>query len=103
MLFMRVIAKSTLVAFWTRHPETETALQRWHAVVKAADWGSTQDVLRTFPKAKAIDAQRIRFAVHGGDYRMIVAFDFVRQIAFVKFIGKHGDYDRVDATRISLF
>ena len=34
---------------------------------------------------------------------MIVAFDFVRQIAFVKFIGTNGDYDRVDATRISLF
>lgn len=100
---MRIIARSALVEFWSRHPETQTPLSRWFALAKSADWASTQDVIRTFPKAKTINAERVRFPVHGGDYRLIVAFDFERRIAFIKFIGTHAVYDTIDAETISLF
>ncbi len=98
-----MIARSALVAFWTRHPETETSLTRWFALAKAAEWSSTQDVVRSFPRAKTINAERVRFPVHGGAYRMIVAFDFERQTAFIKFIGTHAAYDSIDAASVSLF
>jgi mRNA interferase HigB len=100
---MRIIARSALVSFWTRHPETETSLSRWFALAKAADWASTQDVVRSFPRAKTINGERVRFPVHGGAYRLIVAFDFERQTAFVKFIGTHAAYDEIDAATVSLF
>lgn len=100
---MRIIARSTLVAFWERHPETQPALTHWLRVARAAAWTDPQAVLSDFSKAKTLNGERIRFEVAGGDYRMIVAFDFPRQVAFIKFIGTHADYDRVDAFTVSRF
>src|SRR3546814_9115400 len=50
-----------------------------------------------FSKAKTVTAERVRFEVAGGDHIMIVAFHFRRGIAFIKFIGTHAEYDRIDA------
>lgn len=98
-----MIARSTLVAFWERHPETKASLTHWQNVVKMADWQSVNDVQSAFSKAKALNGERVRFEVTGGDYRLIVAFDFRRSIAFVKFIGTHADYDRINALTVTLF
>ncbi len=68
-----------------------------------ADWATTDDVQRAFSKAKALNGERVRFEVAGGNYRMVVAFDFERQIAFIKFIGAHAEYDRIDALTVSQF
>jgi mRNA interferase HigB len=100
---MRIIARSTMVAFWEKHPETRASLMHWLNVTRPAEWQSANDVQSAFSKAKALNGERVRFEVAGGDYRMIVAFDFRRAIAFVKFIGTHADYDRIDALTISLF
>lgn len=75
----------------------------WLTVTKAADWASINDVQSAFSKAKALNGERVRFEVAGGDFRMIVAFDFRRGIAFVKFIGTHSDYDRINALTVNLF
>lgn len=101
--FMRVIAKSVLVRFAEQHPETRPSLDRWHALIKAADWGSADDVQRAAPKAKVLNGERVRFEVAGGNYRMVVAFDFRSRVAFIKFIGSHAEYDRVDALGVSQF
>ncbi|HEV7255977.1 MAG TPA: type II toxin-antitoxin system HigB family toxin [Mesorhizobium sp.] len=100
---MRIIARGTLADFWERHPETRASLQHWVRIAAAAAWRSPQDVVSVFSKAKALNGERVRFEVSGGDYRLIVAFDFGRQIAFVKFIGTHAEYDRVDALTVSHF
>lgn len=94
---MRIIALSTLVAFWGKHPETQASLEHWCNIAKAAPWSSMNEVQAAFPKAKVIDSARARFEIHGGNYRLIVAFNFSRRIAFVKFIGTHAEYDRIDA------
>lgn len=100
---MRIIAKSTLTAFSDKHPEAKVSLIRWHRQAKAAKWASIPDVLGAFGSAKMIDSERVRFEVHGGNYRLIVAFDFEKQIAFVKFVGTHAEYDAVDARKVSKF
>jgi mRNA interferase HigB len=100
---MRVIARNVLVAFWTRHPETKVPLERWHRITRAASWTSSDDVQAAAPKAKVLNRERVRFEVAGGNYRLVVAFDFRRQIAFVKFIGTHAEYDRIDALTVSQF
>lgn len=100
---MRVIARTTLVGFWSSHPETKVPLERWLKRVKAARWASVDEVQRATPKCKALNGERVRFEVVGGNYRLVVAFDFRRQAAFVKFIGTHAEYDRVDALTVSLF
>jgi len=61
------------------------------------------DVRFAAPNARILNGERARFEIAGGSYRMIVAFDFVRSIAFVKFVGTHAEYDWVDALTVSLF
>jgi mRNA interferase HigB len=100
---MRVIARNVLVNFWNRHPEAKVSLEHWHKLVRAAKWNSTDDVQRAAPKAKVLNRERVRFEVAGGHYRLIAAFDFRRQAVFVKFIGTHAEYDRVDALTVSQF
>jgi mRNA interferase HigB len=100
---MRVIARNTLVDFWSKHPEAEVGLARWYKLVRAAHWTSMDEVQRAAPKAKVLNRERVRFEIAGGNYRLVTAFDFRRQVAFVKFIGTHAEYDRIDALNISQF
>lgn len=100
---MRVIARRVLVEFWGKHPESKASLERWHTFVRAAQWTSTDEVQNAAPKAKVLNRERVRFEVAGGNYRLVAAFDFRRQIAFVKFVGTHAEYDRVDAMTVSQF
>jgi mRNA interferase HigB len=62
-----------------------------------------EDVRLAAPNAKILNGERARFEIAGGNFRMIVAFDFARSIVFVKFIGTHAEYDRINALTISLF
>ena len=100
---MRLIAQSNLVAFAERHPQASASLLHWRRVVKEAEWSSTTEVQAAFSKAKALNGERVRFEIAGGDFRLICAFDFCRSIAFVKFVGTHADYDRTDALTVTLF
>jgi mRNA interferase HigB len=84
-------------------PETTIPLERWYRLVKAANWTSMDDIRRAAPKSRVLNRDRVRFEVSGGDYRLIVAFGFRRQIAFVKFVGTHAEYDAVDALTVARF
>ena len=81
--------------------------QRTETVLRVRDvparWTSTDEVHKAAPKSKVLNRERVRFEVAGGNYRLVVAFDFRRQVAFVKFIGTHAEYDRIDALTISQF
>jgi mRNA interferase HigB len=100
---MRIIAWSVLASYAQTHPETKASLHRWRSLVRAAVWGSMEDVRLAAPGAKILNGERVRFEVTGGNFRMIVAFDFRRCIAFIKFIGSHAEYDRIDALTVSQF
>jgi mRNA interferase HigB len=100
---MRVIARNVLLAYARVHPETAIPLERWYRLVKAANWTSMDDIRRAAPKSKVLNRDRVRFEVAGGDYRLIAAFDFRRQIAFVKFVGTHDEYGAIDALAVARF
>ncbi len=100
---MRIIAKRTVVEFGSKNPSARASLDHWLNITPAADWSSTNDSQLTLPKAKVLNAKRVRFEIAGGDFRMICAFDFRRRIVFVKFLGTHAEYDRVDAMTVSQF
>jgi mRNA interferase HigB len=95
---MRVIAKNRLVVFWEQNPNAKASLLHWyHVTSKAADWKSTNDVQKAFPHAKVLNAERVRFEIAHNTFRLIVAFNFRTQIAFIKFVGSHAEYNKVDA------
>jgi mRNA interferase HigB len=100
---VRIIARSTLAKFWDEHPETKVSLSRWLETARAATWFSTGEVQQAFSKAKVLNRERVRFEVAGGNYRMVVSFAFERQAAYIKFIGTHAEYDRIDPFTVSLF
>jgi mRNA interferase HigB len=100
---MRIIAQSTLAGFCEKHPDAGASLEHWSLVVKAADWANSNDVQATFPKAKVLNGERVRFEVSGGDYRLIAAFKFKSRLCFIKFLGTHAEYDRIDALTVSQF
>jgi len=77
--------------------------RRWHRVVKSSRWESPHDVLGSFSKAKVLNATRIRFEIECGNFRLIASFNFRSQVAYVKFIGTHAEYDRIDALTVSMF
>jgi len=100
---MRIIAWRVLALYAERHPETKAPLHRWRTLVKSAKWNSMDDVRLAAPNAKVLNGERVRFEIAGGNFRMVIAFDFGRGIAFVKFMGTHAEYDRVDALTVAQF
>ena len=100
---MRIIARNRLIAFWERNPKTESSLRHWYEVADASAWQSPLDVVADFPNGKSLDGERVRFEVAGGDFCMVVAFDWKRSTGSFKFLGSHAEYDRIDALTVSLF
>ena len=100
---MRIIAQSTLAKFSEAHPEASASIGHWRRIVKSARWVNSSEVQASFTKAKVLNGERVRFEVSGGNYRLIAAFKFESNLCFVKFIGTHAEYDRIDALKISLF
>ena len=103
---MRIIARRTLLAFIeTRaghkdQPALKAALNAWFSEVKKANWASTADVKRRYASASVVSAERIVFNIKGNSYRLVVAVDFEKSIVWIKWIGTHRDYDRIDVTEV---
>lgn len=103
MAVVRIIARRTLIAYAERHPQARPTLMRWASAIEAGAWETMDELGRSFSGAIVLNGERARFEVAGGNFRLIAAFDLRRQIAFVKFIGTHAEYDRVDALTVSQF
>jgi mRNA interferase HigB len=100
---MRIVAYGRLRDYWMRHPETQAGLLHWFEAVQEAEWQTMLDVVRGISGAKALNAERARFSVHGGNYRLVAAFDFQRGVVYLKFLGTHAEYDRVDVFTVAQF
>jgi mRNA interferase HigB len=97
---MRVIAQRTLRRFWKRHAEAERPLRAWHQDAITARWSSPGDIKARYANASIINAERAVFNIHGNDYRLVAAVNYDLQIVFIKFVGTHAEYDRVDAATV---
>src|SRR5690606_17148008 len=100
---MRVIAKRTLREFWQSSPQyadAQGAIEAWHAEASKASWRTPQEVKAQFRSASVLKGGRVVFNVAGNKYRLVVSIDYERQACFVKFIGTHEQYDRIDAETV---
>lgn len=97
---MRVIARRTLREFWEEHADVEQALKAWFQEVSKSNWVSFQELKQDFPSASILQDNRIVFNIKGNNYRLIVKFNLEYQMAWVRFIGTHAQYDKIDANRI---
>jgi mRNA interferase HigB len=103
---MRIIGRRTLREFVRRragskdHGALKGALDAWFDEVKKARWKNTADVRRRYTTASIISADRIVFNIKGNDYRLIVSVDFEKSIVWIKWLGTHKDYDKIDAKKV---
>lgn len=97
---MRIIALSTLRAFWDRYPEAETPLRAWYALASRADWHTPSDIKEAYRSASFIANNRVVFNLKGNDYRLVVLVRYDRGLIFVRFIGTHRQYDKIDVETI---
>ena len=97
---MRVIAISKLREFWTRHPDSEQALREWYVKTERAAWNSLYDIRNDFNSADYVKNQRYVFNIKGNDYRLVAAIKFTPKLVYVRFVGTHNEYDRIDASTI---
>lgn len=102
-VWVRIVAHHNLAAYWLRHPETALGLRYWEQLVRKAKWRAMHQVLDDIGGVKVLNAERARFAIAGGNYRLVASFNFRRQIAYVKFIGTHAEYDRINALTVEQF
>jgi mRNA interferase HigB len=103
---MRVIARATLRTFVQSlsghkdQPAVKAALDAWFDEVKKAHWRSAAEVKRSYATASIVSAERLVFNVKGNAYRLVVAVDFEKSIVWIKWLGAHRDYDRIDVTKV---
>ncbi len=97
---MRIIAKRTLRDFWTKHTDSEQQLKAWYRETEKTEWGNINDLKKDYPSASILQENRIVFNIRGNNYRLIVKFSIEYQICWIRFIGTHADYDKIDANTI---
>ncbi|HEY6436310.1 MAG TPA: type II toxin-antitoxin system HigB family toxin [Ignavibacteriaceae bacterium] len=97
---MRIIAKSTLRAFWEKHADAEVPLKTWYKILERADWENSHDIKRIYADASMVGNNRVVFNIRGNRYRIVVYIIFRFKKVFIRFVGTHQQYDRIDAKNI---
>lgn len=97
---MRVIKRKTLEDFWKSHKDCEEQLKAWFYEARHAKWNSFSDIKRKFSSADVIPGDRVVFNIKGNKYRLIVKIKYSLSIVYIRFIGTHAEYDKVDAEEI---
>ncbi len=98
-----IIAVKNIVEFYRKHPDSKTSLQNWMAIVRHAEWKKSTDVIANFPDADPVKNNRVVFNIAGNKYRLIAQVSYIRQWVFIKFIGTHAAYDKVDANTVEQY
>lgn len=97
---MRIFSRRTLRDYWTRHADAQEPLAAWHKQVERADWSKPADVTELFPTASILPNNRVVFRISGNSYRLVVEIFYEGRMVFVKFVGTHAEYDRINAEEV---
>ena len=97
---MRVIAKRTLRDFWELNPDSEQQLLVWFREASKADWNTPNEIKLQYSSASILKNNKVVFNICRNKYRSIVEINFIRKWAFIRFIGTHKEYDKIDANNI---
>ena len=97
---MRIIARSTLKLFWIKYTDAEQPLKAWFEITKASIWEKPNDIKEVFRSADILSNNRVIFNIKGNKYRLIVSVRYDLKIVYVRFIGTHAEYDKIDAINI---
>ena len=97
---MRIIALETLRDLWGKHADAAEPLAAWYAIASRSVWRSPADVKVAYRNASFLTGNRVVFNIKGSDNWLVVAMHYNRQIANIRFVGTHRQYDQIDATLV---
>ena len=99
---MRIIAFRTLREFFERpeYADSEVSLRAWYYDAKTAEWKNSNELKDQYKNASVVGEGRVVFNIKGNDYRLVVAIDYEFQVIFIRFIGTHNQYDKIDVKTI---
>ena len=99
---MRVISTAKMIAFYTKHSDAVQPLKAWLAEVKNANWKTPQEIKAQYRNASFLSNNRIVFNIKGNDYRIVVAVAYKLGAMYIKFIGTHSEYDKINAETVEI-
>ncbi len=97
---MRVISKKKLREFWEHHSDSRESLEAWYREAEDATWASPQAIKDRYRHASVLPDNRVVFNIKGNSYRLVVKVLYDFQTVYIRFVGTHAEYDKIDATEI---
>ncbi len=97
---MRIISRRRLIEFWESHPDAEQPLRAWYAEAKIASWNSPAEIKAVYRSVSILPHNRVVFNIKGNTYRLVVIVEYTQGKMFIRFVGTHAEYSRIDATSI---
>lgn len=97
---MRVISLAKLKAFYTEDPDAGQALKAWYDEARKASWETPQQIKDQYRSASFVGQNRVVFNIHGNKYRLVVAVAYKFGAVYIKFVGTHKDYDKIDVESV---
>jgi mRNA interferase HigB len=99
---MRIIAFRTIREFFEKpeYSDSEVSLRAWYHDTKVADWRNSNELKSQYKNSSIVGDGRVVFNIKGNDYRLVVAIDYEFQVIFIRFIGTHKQYDKIDTKTI---
>jgi mRNA interferase HigB len=97
---MHVIARKMLKDFWERHSDAEQPLRAWFTETTSAAWRQPADIKRRYPTSSFLSENRIVFNIKGNSYRLVVHVRYDLGRIYIRFIGTHAEYDRINAATV---
>ena len=97
---MHVISRKTLVDYWQRVPESEQPLKAWFSEAQKAQWNSPADIKEKYRSASFLKGNRVVFNICGNKHRLIVRINYDSKTVFIRFVGSHSEYDKINAEEV---
>lgn len=97
---MRIITFARICEFSKKHPDADIALRDWYTQTKSSAWGNFSDVRKTFNSVDLVGNRRFAFNIRGNRYRLVAIILFQIQTVYIRFIGTHTEYDKMDCNNI---
>ena len=100
---MNIYNKSSLIKFYARHSDCKRTMEKWYNDVLSKRWKKPGDVTRDFNTSRTTKNSRAIFKINQNEYRLIAEINYQKGWVFIKFIGTHAEYDRIDAVTVNTY
>ena len=97
---MRIVTFLRIKEFIKNHSSSDVALKDWYYKAKRSEWNSLNDIKQTFNNVDYVKNNRYVFNIKGNDYRLVAIIIFTSKKIYIRFIGTHNEYDKIDCSNI---